>query len=72
MVFVNFVHNVIDFVHDYNFISNFLFNMYSAFCILVTTKPHCIYDYPFLRFFTLLLQLIVKINSFLPAPVSLF
>ncbi len=64
MVFVNFVHNVIDFVHDYNFISDFLFNMYSAFCILVPTKPHCIYDSPFLRFFTLLLQLIVKINSF--------
>ena len=64
MVFVNFVHNVIDFVHDYNFISDFLFNMYSVFCILVPTKPHCIYDSPFLRFFTLLLQLIVKINSF--------
>ena len=64
MVFVNFVHNVIDFVHDYNFISDFLFNVYSAFCILVPTKPHCIYDSPFLRFFTLLLQLIVKINSF--------
>lgn len=64
MVFVNFVHNVIDFVHDYNFISDFLFNMYSDFCILVPTKPHCIYDSPFLRFFTLLLQLIVKINSF--------
>lgn len=34
MVFVNFIHNVIDFVHDYNFISDFLFNMYSAFAYL--------------------------------------
>lgn len=34
MVFVNFIHNVIDFVHNYNFISDFLFNMYSAFAYL--------------------------------------
>lgn len=38
MVFVNFVHNIIDFVHDYNFISDFLFNMYSAFLHTCTDK----------------------------------
>lgn len=34
MVFVNFVHNVIDFVHDYNFISDFCLICIALFAYL--------------------------------------